>query len=65
MYKNLSEIVAYTKRLWSKVVVPKKNIFSLQVTVFNRRKQFFSVYSASLFHESNWGYPFLRGYGIL
>ena len=37
MYKNL-----WTKRLWSKEVVPKKNHFFSQVRVFNGREQFSS-----------------------
>ena len=32
--------------------------------MFNRREQFFSEYSVSLFHKSSCGHPFLNGYGI-
>ena len=63
MYKNLSEIEVHKKRVWSKVVPPKK-CFSLQVTAFSRREQFSSGYSVSLFHKSSCGYSFLNGYGI-
>ena len=41
MYKNLREIAPHKKRLWSRVVVLQKNIFSLQGTVFNSRKELF------------------------
>ena len=63
MYKNLSEIEVHKKRVWSKVVLPKK-YFSLQVTAFSRREQFFSGYCASLSHKSNCGHSCLNGYGI-
>ena len=40
MYKNLSEIAVHKKVCDSKWLF-LKNIFSFQVTVFNRREQFF------------------------
>ena len=63
MYKNPCEIAARKKRLRSKVVVPKKK-FSLRVTAFSRREQFFSGYSVSLFHKSSCGHPSLNEYGF-
>ena len=33
-------------------------------TVFNRREQFSSEYSVSLFHESSCAHPILNGYTI-
>ena len=57
MHKNLSEIAAHKKRLRSEVVVPKKIVLSLSVTVFSRREQLLSEYSVSLFHERSCGHP--------
>ena len=54
MCKNLSEIAAHKKGLWSEVVVPKKHFFF--VVYCNRREMFFPEYSVSLFHESGYGY---------
>ena len=64
MYKNLSEIEVHKKRVWSRVVAPKK-CFSLQVIAYSCREQFPSGYSVTLFHKSSCGYSFLNGYGIL
>ena len=63
MYKNLGEIDVHKKSVKSKLVVPNK-MFSLQVTTFSRREQFFPRYSVSLFHKSSCGHSFLNGYGI-
>ena len=63
MYKNC-ETAAQKNRLWSTLDVHKENIFSLSVTVFNRREQFFLGYSVSLFHEISFGLPFLSGCGV-
>ena len=63
MYKNLSEIEFLKKRVWSKVVSPRK-IFFLVGYCINRREQFFSGQSFSLFHKSSCGHSFLNGYGI-
>ena len=45
MYKSLREIIVHKKQLRSKVVLPKKSISSLLVSMFNHREPFFSEYS--------------------
>ena len=41
MYKNLSEMAAHEKGLWSEVVIPKKHFFYVVYYVKSRREQFF------------------------
>ena len=62
--KSLRQRIVHKKRFWYKGVLLKKSISSLQVTMFNRREHFFSEYSVSLFHKSNWCHPFFNGYGM-
>ena len=57
MYRNLSKITAHRKRLWSKLVVPKKHF------LFDNRKEFLE-HSVSLSHESSCENPLLNKYCI-
>ena len=72
MYKNLGEIAAHKKTLWSKAVVPKnlfclvgyygycvQGIYFFPCRLLCSGNIFFSEYSVSLFHESSCGHPFL------
>ena len=60
MYKNLSEMAAHKKGLWSKVVVPKKHFFCRILCLIAGS----SFFQSTVFHESSCGHPNLNGYCV-